>query len=62
MKDELTQRFELCMNGSLEFWISLGLLAGVGSVAAPFGESGTNLANYGAEPCKVTPSSHVFPV
>jgi hypothetical protein len=28
LKVELTQRFELCMNGSLGFWIPLGLLAG----------------------------------
>jgi hypothetical protein len=28
MKSKLAQRFELCLNGSLGFWISLGLLAG----------------------------------
>ncbi|HET8998501.1 MAG TPA: hypothetical protein VFP86_02525 [bacterium] len=28
MKTNLAQQFELCLNGSLGFWISLGLLAG----------------------------------
>ena len=33
MKAKLAHRFELCLNGSLGFWISLGLLAGWSRVA-----------------------------
>ncbi len=37
------------------------LVGGVAAVAAPFGAPRIIVANYGAEPCKTTPSSHVFP-